>query len=515
VKGKSYKVQAGRRRLSRRWVWAIVGTIVGLFLIVGGVAGGYYLWLNAKVAAANERVSQATREALAADSTTKDGIAPPEQPDSMNILLLGSDARSDTTEGSRSDTVILVHVDRGNNYLSMMSFPRDLRVKVEGFRGMNKLNFAFAKGGPALTIKTIQDITGVDIDHYLEVDFAAFGEMVARLGGVYLEVDRPYFYAGRLYSKIDLDPGYQLLNGYTALDYVRFRHDRNADFGRMERQQRFITALRQQAMGWDLGVKLPGLVGTFFDHVTTDLGTNDFIRLAWWGIKLDGARIRQVTLRGMGKMINGITLVTWTQEDMTAAVQSLLTPPGATTAVTVAGAGTTVTARSTTTTAAPTPVVPTGATADSIPNSTYWKIAAGQSSIPLMAPSYVARGYRISLCTKTCAYLYNIQVGDGEKPAVVMLYRNTGTGMAGRAKLQEEYINVTATTWLEAPAASPGKQVTYNGTVFTVVGTADKVERVWFKKDGVLYWVSNSLSRVTSEAELLAMAESMIIIPAN
>jgi LCP family protein required for cell wall assembly len=513
VKKKPYKVQACRRRLSRRWAWAIAGTVIGLFLIVGGVAGGYYLWLNAKVSAANDRVSQATRDALAADSTTKDGTTPPEPPDSMNILLLGSDTRSDTTEGSRSDTIMLVHVDRRNNYLSMMSFPRDLAVKVEGYGGSNKLNFAFAMGGPALTIKTIQQITGVDIDHYLEVDFAAFGEMVYRLGGIYMEVDRPYSYSGTLYSKIDLGPGYQLLDGYAALDYVRFRHDRNADFGRMERQQRFITALRQQAMGWDLGVKLPGLVGTFFDHVITDLSTNDFIKLAWWSIKLNGSGIRQVALRGKNNLIKGITLVSWRQEDMVAAVQSLLTPPGATTAVTVASAGTTVTARPTTTTTVPPPVIPTGATADSIPNADYWKSVAKQASLTVMAPSYVARGYRISPRAKTYGYLYNIKVGGGEKPAVLMLYRNTGISMLGQVKLQEEYINVTATSWLDAPVASLGKQVTYNGTVFTVVGTADKVERVWFKKDGVLYWVSNSLSRVTSEAELLAMAESMIPIP--
>jgi LCP family protein required for cell wall assembly len=515
VKERSYKVQTGKRRLSRRWVWAIVGTVVGLFLIVGGVAGGYYLWLNAKVAAANERVSQDTRNALADDPTAgQTAVTIPEPPDSTNILLLGSDTRSDTVEGSRSDTVILVHIDRGNNYMSMMSFPRDLRVEVEGY-GTHKLNYAFAKGGAALTIKTIQQITGVDIDHYLEVDFAAFGAMTNRLGGVYMEVDRPYLYKGDQWAKIDLDPGYQLLDGYSALDYVRFRHDLNADFGRMERQQRFLNALRQQAMGWDLGIKLPGLAGAFFSHVITDMSTNEFIRLAWWGIKLDGSRIRQVALRGDNMLSSGVTLVFWKPEDMTAAVQSLLTPPGTTTAATTAGTGTTVTVQATTTTTVKPPVIPAGATADNIPNATQWKRVAKQASFPIMAPAYVAKGYRMFSRSKTYAYLYDIQAGDTKKPTVLMLYRNIGTGKSGEVKLQEEYINVTATTWLDAPVASPGKQVTYNGTVYNVVGTADKVERVWFKSGGVLYWVSNSLSRVASQAELLAMAESMILIPAN
>jgi LCP family protein required for cell wall assembly len=515
VTGKPYKVHAVKGSTGRKWMWAVLWSLVAVVLIVGGVALGYYLWLDAKVSSANDRVSEATREALANDPTTVVGqtlSTIPESPDAENILLLGSDTRSDTIEGSRSDTIILLHVDPSNNYLSMLSFPRDLRVEVEGY-GTHKLNYAFAKGGAALTIKTIQQVTGIDIDHYLEVDFTAFIEMTDKLGGVYVEVDRPYLYKGWDYAQIDLHPGYQLLDGDNALSYVRYRHDLNADFGRMERQQRYLSALRQQAMGWDLGLKLPGLVGSFFDHVTTDLGTNDFLKLAWWGIKLDGARTRQVALRGMNQLSSGVTLVFWEPEDMVAAVQSLLTPPGVTTPVTVAGGATTVSVASTTTTTAEAPVLPVGATPESIPNATIWAKVAKNASFAIEAPAYVAKGYRIATAAKTYAYTYNIKAGGGEQPAVVMLYRNTGAGRAGEVKLQGEYINVTATTWLEAPLASPGKQVTHDSTLYTVVGTADKVERIWWKRGGVLYWVANSLSRVASEAELLAMAESMIPIP--
>jgi LCP family protein required for cell wall assembly len=514
VKNKSYKVQAGRRRTGRKWRWAVIGSVVGLIIVLGGVSGGYYLWLDAKVSAANDRVSQDVREALADDPTTVVGQTTPTtpgSPDAENILLVGSDTRSGsgTTEGSRSDTIILVHVDSANNFLGMLSFPRDLRVEVPGY-GTRKLNYAFAMGGPALTIQTIQQTTGIDIDHYLEVDFTAFVEMTDKLGGVYVEVDRPYFYTGREYANIDLDPGYQLLDGYNALSYVRYRHDLNADFGRMERQQRYLNALRQQAMGWDLGLKLPGLVGAFFAHVATDLGTNEFLRLAWWGIKLDGARIRQVSIRGMNQMSGGVTFVFWKPEQMAAAVQALLTPPGAAPAV---SEGTTVSVASTTTTTARAPVLPVGATPDSIPNASIWKRVAQNASFAVEAPAYVPKGYRISTRSKTYAYEYEIKVGGGKRPALLMLYQRVGVQRAGQVKLQEEYMNVTATPWLEAPVASPGKPVTYKGTVFTVVGTAGKVERVWWKRNGVLYWVSNTLSRVASEAELLAMAESMIPIP--
>jgi LCP family protein required for cell wall assembly len=515
VRHKPYKVHAVKGSTGRKWMWATLWSLVAVVLIVGGVALGYYLWLDAKVTAANHRVSEATRDALESDPSTVVGNAVsvlPESPDAENILILGSDTRTDTVDGSRSDTIILLHVDPSNDYMSMLSFPRDLRVEVEGY-GTHKLNYAFAKGGAALTIKTIQQITGVDIDHYLEVDFTAFIQMTDKLGGVYVEVDRPYHYTAGEYARIDLEPGYQLLDGTNALSYVRYRHDLNADFGRMERQQRFLNALRQQAMGWDLGLKLPGLVGSFFDNVATDLGTNDFIKLAWWGVKLDGARIRQVALRGMNKLSSGVTLVFWEPEDMVAAVQSLLTPPGAATPVTVAGGATTVPVASTTTTTEKVPVLPVDATPESIPNATTWAKVAKNAPFAIEAPAYVAKGYRIATASKTSAYMYDIKVGGGEAPIVVMLYKNTGVGRAGEVKIQEEYINLTATTWLDAPVASPGKQVTYGGAIYTVVGTADKVERIWWKRNGVLYWVANSLARVASEAELLAMAESMIPIP--
>ena len=514
---KSYKVYPSRRRAGRKWAYGIVGSILGLVLIVGGVASGYALWLDAKVSAANDRVSEELRRALADDTTSagpQNGVTVstvPESPGAMNILLLGSDTRSDIVEGSRSDTVILVHVDPANNYLSMLSFPRDLRVEIEGY-GTHKLNWAFAEEGPELTIEVVQQITGVDIDHYLEVPLQTFIDMTYRLGGVYVEVDRRYYNNNELWEKIDLQPGYQLLGGNDALDFCRFRHDRNADFGRMERQQRFLSGLRQQAKGWDLGFKLPGLVGAFFDNVITDMTTNDFIELAWWGVGMDGERIRQVSLRGMSKLSSGVTLVFWEPEDMAEAVQALLTPPGAAPVVSEVLEPELVT--TTTTTVAP-PVLPVGATPDSIPNATIWRKVAEAASFAVQAPAYVPEDFRISTRSKTYARFYDIDTGGGLQPALVMLYQNRRAGEAGEVKLQEEFINITQTTWLDAPAASPGRQVTYNGTVFTVVGSAGRVERIWWKSDGVLYWVSNTLARVASEAELLAMAESMILIPAQ
>jgi LCP family protein required for cell wall assembly len=479
-----------------------------VFVAVAGVAGGYYVWLDMKVARANARVGEDVRQELAEDDTTTPttsgtpGLSstttnpPPDSPDAENILVLGSDTRSGDTEGSRSDTVMLVHVDPTNNFLSILSLPRDLRVEIDGF-GTRKLNYAYYAGGVRLLIHTVKQVTGMHIDHFLQIDFQAFRDMTDALGGVYVEVDRRYYYNGYAYERIDLEPGYQLLSGYEALDYVRFRHDDNADFGRMGRQQRFLRAVRQQAMGWDLSRKLPGLIGAFLDNVTTDMGITDFLRLAWWGVQLDGSRIKQVTLWGINRMSGGVTFVFCTDAQIEEAVQSVLTPPGgeveATTAVL--------------------PDLPEGATPQSIPDSRVWRSVATRVSFPVRAPAYVPSAYRIASRSGTYATIYDIPVGNETYPAMVMLYRHRGTGGPGEVKVQEEYLNLTATTWLEAPAACYGRQFTYNGTAFTIVENGGKVERVWWINDGVLYWVSNTLSRVASGSELLGMAVSTIPIP--
>ena len=198
-------------------------------------------------------------------------------------------------EERRSDTIILVHVDPEEDFVSMVSFPRDLRVEIPG-HGINKLNAAYAFEGPALTVQTVELLTGVDIDEYLEVDFAAFADITDSLGGVYLDIDRRYYNDNAEWELIKLSPGYQLLDGAQALDYVRFRHDQNYDFGRMDRQQRFITAMREQAVGWDLPLRLPGIVDALFTNIETTLSATEILKLAYWGVKLDGSQIKQITL---------------------------------------------------------------------------------------------------------------------------------------------------------------------------------------------------------------------------
>ena len=295
-----------------------------MVLIVAGAAGSYW-WFYAQVDAAQTDDTQVT--GAIESSALTDAIGTPTGTD---ILILGSDNRTaDAEEERRSDTVILVHADPDADYVSMMSFPRDLRVEIPD-HGIDKLNAAYAYGGPALTVKTVEWLTGVDIDEYLEVDFAAFADITDSLGGVYLDIDRRYFNDDPQWELIKLSPGYQLLDGASALDYVRFRHDLNYDFGRMDRQQRFITAMREQTMGWDLPLRLPGIVDALFDNVETTLGATEILKLASWGVRLDGSRIRQITLVGNPVTRDGVSYVILPEGAMGEAIDKLMTAPAAT-----------------------------------------------------------------------------------------------------------------------------------------------------------------------------------------
>ncbi len=585
-------------------LWVSVGLVVALL----ATAGGFYLWFQAQVSEAQGRVPQDVAAALAEKPSSTltslaSEVASPESPSAMNILVLGSDRRpNEQGENGRSDTIILVHIDPDNKYLSVLSLPRDLRVEVAG-HGTQKINAAYSFGGPALCIRTVEQVTGVDIDHYMEVDFKAFQDITDALGGVYVDVDRRYYSMHVDYEQIDLQPGYQLMRGVDALDYVRFRHDQNNDFGRMERQQRFLGALREQAMGWDLPLKLPGLVSALFSNIATDLGANDFIKLAWWLVGMDGSRIRQQTYVGDTKTIAGASYVLLDEQVLAKEVGQFLTAPptGGVTATTTVGSGS---GQSTTTTATTTvadrelegvqidvlsangrggeaaaaaewlgslgatvvtvgtagePAVltavkyPSGLAADAgrvaevvyagsvgrdksvaritvilgddftlpaefalplspenVPSSGAWKIIAQTVPYPVMAPSYLPRGYWFAQRRPAEGATYDIKVGDGTKPAFTMLYRLIIDGDPA-----DQYMSITETTWLDAPAAAKGRQVTYNSTVFTLVGSSEKLARVWWKTDGVLYWVSNTLSHLLSEEEMLAIARSMVLIPAR
>ena len=179
-----------------------------------------------------------------------------------NWLLVGSDSRDDlspeqqaalSTGGDvgsgRTDTILLVHIPGllSGGHATMVSIPRDSYVDIPGY-GMDKINAAFAAGGPALLAQTVEQDTGLRLDHYAEVGFAGFGAVVDALGGVQVcptdPIDDPL-------AGINLAAGCQTLDGANALGYVRTRATPRSDLDRMIHQREFMSAvLRRVAEPW-------------------------------------------------------------------------------------------------------------------------------------------------------------------------------------------------------------------------------------------------------------------------
>jgi LCP family protein required for cell wall assembly len=176
------------------------------------------------------------------------------------FMILGSDAREGADAGMspRSDTILLARADPDKDAIAVMSIPRDLKVEIPG-HGEGKINGAFElggkKGGPRLVVRTVkklfEDATGENfpITNVMIMDYGAFRRAVNFIDGVYVDIDRDYFNdnsSGENYATIDIDPGYQLLKGRDALDYVRYRHTDN-DLVRAARQQDFLRQAKNAA----------------------------------------------------------------------------------------------------------------------------------------------------------------------------------------------------------------------------------------------------------------------------
>ncbi|MGY6020156.1 LCP family protein [Streptomyces spinosirectus] len=185
----------------------------------------------------------------------------------MNVLLVGTDGRDRISDAQRhryhlggapchcTDTIMIVHISEDRERASVVSLPRDsyamTPAHVDERTGRRipahpiKINAAYAEGGPNLTVQTVEDMTHVKIDHYLEVDFTSFMRTVDVLGGVQICTATPLKDS---YTGLDLPAGTHRLTGGQALQYVRARHvDGASDLGRMKRQQRFLAALVERA----------------------------------------------------------------------------------------------------------------------------------------------------------------------------------------------------------------------------------------------------------------------------
>ena len=194
----------------------------------------------------------------------------------VNILVLGVDQREEDI--GRSDTLFLITLDVKTKETSLLSIPRDTRVKIPGY-GYDKINHAYSLGNHQLTQKAVEELLGVPVDYYVKVDFAGFSKIVDAIGGVDLDVEKSMYYEDPYDNLvIDLQQGNQHLDGASAIKYVRYR-DGEGDLGRIERQQKFIRAMMDEVTSPGIIVRLPSIISEVNQTIESDLSLAEMVGL--------------------------------------------------------------------------------------------------------------------------------------------------------------------------------------------------------------------------------------------
>jgi len=292
-----------------------------------GVAGGAYLYLHESVAA----VAPETQDVKATAKRLDLPIAG--QP--ATALVIGYDRRPDEAKNapSRSDTLMLVRANPKNETISLLSFPRDLRAEIVcpgKATYTTKINAAYAACGARGTLETVRKLTGVPVNYLITVNFRGFTQVVDKLGGMWMDVDRRYLntQSGQYgYATINLQPGYQRLNGYQALDFVRFRHT-DSDVHRNARQQSFVRALKDQVRTDFSLTKLPKMIKVLTSNIEVAQGggknvsAKTVLSYAVLAYSLPPGHVFQSKIEGL----EGFSDLTTSSENISAAVRQWANP---------------------------------------------------------------------------------------------------------------------------------------------------------------------------------------------
>jgi polyisoprenyl-teichoic acid--peptidoglycan teichoic acid transferase len=240
----------------RRNVAMVVGAVLIFLLTLGALA---YWWLDQTTAPTRP----SAKRGLDAERYT-------DPPNKLNVVILGVDSRPQEDDPGRSDTLLVMTIDTVSHDISLISIPRDTRVRIPG-QSWDKINHAFMFGGVALTQRTVEDFLGIPLNYYAKVDLKSFGRIVDAIGGVTIAVEKRMQYEDTWdHFVIDLMPGVQRLDGRTALQYVRYR-DEEGDIGRVARQQKFIKALLAEVNTPMIMLKAPGIIREVFAALDTDM----------------------------------------------------------------------------------------------------------------------------------------------------------------------------------------------------------------------------------------------------
>lgn len=291
-------------RKRRRWLKVALITIA--VLVAGSLAAGAaYVYHLDKSVTSNIKREDVLPTAAGEESTRPS--ADPAATGAMNFVLLGSDSRDPDDSGAgRSDSIMVVHLNKAHDQAYITSFPRDMYVNIPGY-GENKINAAFAYGGTKLMVQTLESLTGTRMDHVVMVDFEGFIKLTDSLGGVTVTNKTAFSSHGYDYPK-----GRITIGGEKALWFVRERHALpNGDLDRAANQRNVIKAIVAKGLSPEVlanPTAFTSFVSGVAEHVTVDSSLSDqTIRDLAFSLRLTSSDIDllQAPISGFGTAADG------------------------------------------------------------------------------------------------------------------------------------------------------------------------------------------------------------------
>jgi len=241
-----------------------------------------------------------------------------------NILLVGVD----NAFGHRTDTIMVLHTDPQNKVISLISIPRDTLALLPD-RGLDKINHAYAYGRIELTRKTVANLLKIELPYYIIINLSGITNVIDSLGGITLNVEKRMYYidhAGGL--DINLQPGWQRLNGKEAMGYLRYRRD-GGDFSRINRQQNFLRSLGDELIKKENILRSPKLFFSLLSNIETNLSSRQALGLALaTRTAHELGNVKMATLPGTDMNIDGIYYWKIDEERLRTIVNSLVNGQG-------------------------------------------------------------------------------------------------------------------------------------------------------------------------------------------
>ncbi len=468
--------------------------LLGAFLVVFAAAGA------TAVAAFHEVDKVVSALELGTElKLGKNTLATTDPGRAQTILILGSDHRpknnGEGASGARSDTIMLVRLNPDKEATAIMSLPRDLKVNIPG-HGVDKINAAYEYGGPALTLRTVKELTGLPVNHVVNVTFKGFWRAVNAIGCVYTDVDRDYFNDSAEFTFIDIDPGYQRLCARQALQYVRFRHF-DTDLVRSARQQDFLRQMKQQVTYTELIQNRDRLVKIFGRNTATDATLRsraEVLRLLKLAVFSAGQPIQEIHFEGQ----IGESFVEASDAQVKKLVQRFLNvqeSPG-----------------------------PRGEAPDERParkpkrrqrradssigvydatglgeDQGLQAVQAGAGgSLPVLYPTLLLNSSQFTQPPR----VYKLRGPDGKRYGAYRMVMN-------RTNANGEYYGLQGTTWKDPPILdSPTEKRTVGGREYELHFAGDRLRLVAWRTPKAAYWVSNTLLQTLTKKQMMAIARS-------